>query len=970
MAELSVYYLDVASAKFYDSEGAKVNDLDYPSLFLGEVKQFELHLMYFDTSQEETSFLPYTQLTGLSLGYYLALDDDWVRFHYGKLKNAVSAGAVSTLVVYDLSLASGHKVMTRGGTFTLDNGTDDAETVEYTSYVLANGEYTLTLKAATVLANSYSADDVAAYVDPPLALAIGADIDDSDSDNGVFLVTLDGNTETLEYAIGQSNRLSGVSFEFGGTDVSEETKLLIQGSDFLARNRLYFTGDAPPRSQTNDYYTNVAADALFVAFSDMYHKSIYNWNILEPYIGVSSDPDMVKRNGKIYKALTDNTGQAPESNPTDWEDISASGGGGGDNDKVGVSSNDTTPNYLFEKVDQSQFEEVDDAGDESISIKDDGLPIAKTAGLQTELDDLQSDIDDKADASAVDAKLDKDWSAFGTKTTIDGTEYLLIDIGGVKYKIPTDLFAQKGHEHDFDLEHGIDTPASEITNFLDGVRIIAIRDLDTADLEVIALYHADGYDADTNVTDSSTYDHTPALVGAGAVLIRETPAKFGSVFEFPGDAGWDLDVDEFDPQDTGFEFNANLYLTDANKLNDYGLIHIGTGGDTVKVFKVSMEGGSLVVKLGLVGFDAWAEEHTYNVVDDGIFNADDYNNILVQWEGNNMFVGMNGILMDKIPMTNKTLKTPDPASKIRFGYDYDGSSRINYLEGFMDEFYLTAGASYVELGPTDILPSIYTQPDELFVTKKYDIDPNEGEDGVYRLTFTDADLTAGILTVNHNLNKTINGVFVYDANGVNGQWVLPDQTAPVDADSLTIDLTSHQAAAGGAIVGSWRIVVLSGAGTGGASGGGGESNTASNLGAGADVFKQKSGVDLEMRSIESSDSSATITEGASTIDIVVPADASKADKDLSILDETGAPYTLDDADAGSNLIKTDDAITIPTGLTVGKQFLIFNEDVAANTLTTTGVTVKGSTDTNISPDGIITVLVIATDTVLLKGDTE
>ena len=47
--------------------------------------------------------------------------------------------------------------------------------------------------------------------------------------------------------------------------------------------------------------------------------------------------------------------------------------------------------------------------------------------------------------------------------------------------------------------------------------------------------------------------------------------------------------------------------------------------------------------------------------------------------------------------------------------------------------------------------------------------------------------------------------------------------------------------------------------------GGGEANTASNVGTGAGVFKQKVGVDLEMRSISSSD--FDVTEGADEIEI-------------------------------------------------------------------------------------------------------
>lgn len=66
--------------------------------------------------------------------------------------------------------------------------------------------------------------------------------------------------------------------------------------------------------------------------------------------------------------------------------------------------------------------------------------------------------------------------------------------------------------------------------------------------------------------------------------------------------------------------------------------------------------------------------------------------------------------------------------------------------------------------------------------------------------------------------------------------------------------------------------------------GSGESNTASNVGAGATIFKQKTLLDLEFKSITSSDGSATITNGVDEIDIVVgdtlPAQAGNANKFL------------------------------------------------------------------------------------------
>lgn len=51
---------------------------------------------------------------------------------------------------------------------------------------------------------------------------------------------------------------------------------------------------------------------------------------------------------------------------------------------------------------------------------------------------------------------------------------------------------------------------------------------------------------------------------------------------------------------------------------------------------------------------------------------------------------------------------------------------------------------------------------------------------------------------------------------------------------------------------------------------GGEDNTASNVGGEAGVYKEKVGVDLRFRSIESSDATVVVTENADTIDLTIP----------------------------------------------------------------------------------------------------
>ena len=87
-------------------------------------------------------------------------------------------------------------------------------------------------------------------------------------------------------------------------------------------------------------------------------------------------------------------------------------------------------------------------------------------------------------------------------------------------------------------------------------------------------------------------------------------------------------------------------------------------------------------------------------------------------------------------------------------------------------------------------------------------------------------------------------------------------------------------------------------------------------------------------------------------------------------DQTAGAYIILNDDDKNGLI-IDDGLTIPTGLSVGKNYLVFNSGAAAVSITTTGLTVKGNDgNTNISAEGIITIWVYATDSVVIKGDLE
>lgn len=98
--------------------------------------------------------------------------------------------------------------------------------------------------------------------------------------------------------------------------------------------------------------------------------------------------------------------------------------------KVKVSADDMTGDYLGSKLDINQFETTDPGGFESLSIKDGGLTIAKTNGLQASLDS-KLNITDFEDEIVNYVK--KDLTEYDNKIILDGSERMFIDDGSAKF---------------------------------------------------------------------------------------------------------------------------------------------------------------------------------------------------------------------------------------------------------------------------------------------------------------------------------------------------------------------------------------------------------------------------------------------------------------------------------------------------------------------------------------------------------
>ena len=100
------------------------------------------------------------------------------------------------------------------------------------------------------------------------------------------------------------------------------------------------------------------------------------------------------------------------------------------------------------------------------------------------------------------------------------------------------------------------------------------------------------------------------------------------------------------------------------------------------------------------------------------------------------------------------------------------------------------------LSPSDIIPGTGITVTELNGTVTINRTATK-----YKTQFANSDLTAGALTVSHNLIEDYPVVMVYNNSR---QFVVPDGITSNNANSVTIDLTSY-----GPISGNWNVIVVS-----------------------------------------------------------------------------------------------------------------------------------------------------------------
>jgi hypothetical protein len=106
---------------------------------------------------------------------------------------------------------------------------------------------------------------------------------------------------------------------------------------------------------------------------------------------------------------------------------------------------------------------------------------------------------------------------------------------------------------------------------------------------------------------------------------------------------------------------------------------------------------------------------------------------------------------------------------------------------------------------------VFTQSDQMYWTLK--VGPWSGTDSdwtaltlsasttvAYRRSFTNADLSAGILSVTHSLGQKYVTVTIYDDND---KQIIPSEISLQNTTQLQIDFTGF-----GAISGTWNLVVI------------------------------------------------------------------------------------------------------------------------------------------------------------------
>lgn len=246
------FYYDLVKNVMYDTEGNAVNDSN--RLRVRYRENIELTLQYV-TDSALTAYTGFA--TGVSANS-AAAKTVWAHTTSGTLSGALS-GAVTSIIVDSMTIRPADT-----GTLTLTNSSGETETVAYTAISASGTTYTFTVD--DTLTYTYAADDTATAPSTLIFKCDDADIDDTDAATGIFVFTIDANTQAFQAAISGSRSLSTGIFEHQILDVSSN---IISAVSFpIILDNILDDGAAVPAATTGNYYTKTEGDARYVELTD------------------------------------------------------------------------------------------------------------------------------------------------------------------------------------------------------------------------------------------------------------------------------------------------------------------------------------------------------------------------------------------------------------------------------------------------------------------------------------------------------------------------------------------------------------------------------------------------------------------------------------------------------------------------------------------------------------------------------
>jgi hypothetical protein len=255
MPRLTNLLANVATGVVRDAvSGAQLNTSTYPFTSAKELSEVQIQYIteFFDINAE----IPYTKYLGFAgqtVDSSAVIDNDFNHVDKGSLAVALPAGATTSIEITEASLDN---IPQTTGAIQLVNSGSQTETVAYTSVSLVGLNYVFVVDVT--LAYSYDIGNQANTNDPPLVKSTTVDV--TNKDTGLFVVTIDTNTQPYLFEAEGRSSITGCIFEQQIRDNTGQ-KIFEFQFPFVCNNSLDDDGALPPPVGF-DFYTKLEVDAL------------------------------------------------------------------------------------------------------------------------------------------------------------------------------------------------------------------------------------------------------------------------------------------------------------------------------------------------------------------------------------------------------------------------------------------------------------------------------------------------------------------------------------------------------------------------------------------------------------------------------------------------------------------------------------------------------------------------------------